>query len=209
MPEIIPAINADSFEEIKKRLKLVESFVRWVHLDVADGTFTPNSIWHDPTDLLTLETPLFVEVHLMISDMDFRWRDWVLPGVSRVIFHLEAAHDPELVIGKIHENGKEVGVAINPETPWQKAEPYCASADLIQTLAVQPGVSGQRFDARVPGKIRSLRARHEECIIEVDGGINLETGRQCVQAGASILAAASFIFSSKDIGETISKLKAL
>src|SRR3990167_10227179 len=122
MPEIIPAINAESFEEVKKKIKLVEPYVKWVHLDVADGTFTPNSIWHDPRDLLALETPLFLEVHLMVVDMDIRWRDWVLPKVSRVIFHAEAAHDPELVVGKIHEAGKEVGVAINPATEWQRVD---------------------------------------------------------------------------------------
>ena len=209
MAEVIPAINASDFETIKKRLKFVEPFVRWVHLDVADGTFTSNSIWHEPKDLLTLETPLFVEVHLMISDMDFRWRDWVLPRVNRVIFHLEAAHDPELVIGKIHESGKEAGVAINPQTPWQKAEPYCASVDLIQTLAVPPGIAGQKFDVRILDKIRALRSRHEECIIEADGGINLETGKVCVQAGANILASASFIFSSKSPEGAINKLKSL
>ncbi|MDP3785171.1 MAG: hypothetical protein Q8R12_03825 [bacterium] len=207
MSEIIPAINADNFEAIKRRIKLVEPFTKWVHLDVADGTFTPNSIWHESKDLLTLETPLFVEVHLMISDMDIRWRDWVLPRVNRVIFHLEAAHDPELVIGKIHENGKEAGVAIVPQTPWEKAEPYCASADLIQTLAVSPGASGQKFDPAIIDKIRALRARHEECIIEADGGINLETGKACVEAGANILAAASFIFSSSDISKSIQNLK--
>ena len=216
-PEIIPAINAESFEEIKKRLKLVEPFaegpdkgrIRWVHLDVADGTFTPNTIWHEPKDLLALETPFFVEVHLMISDMDVRWRDWVLPRVNRVIFHLEAAHDPELVIGKIHENGKEAGVAIIPQTPWEKAEPYCASADLIQTLAVPPGRSGGRFYPEILDKIRALRSRHEECIIEVDGGMNLERGRKCIEAGASVLAVTTFIFSSKDIRKAILKLKAL
>ena len=207
MPEIIPAINAESFEEVKKKIKLVEPYVKWVHLDVADGTFTPNSIWHDPRDLLALETPLFLEVHLMVVDMDIRWRDWVLPKVSRVIFHAEAAHDPELVVGKIHEAGKEVGVAINPATEWQRVEPYCASADLVQTLAVPPGIAGQKFDAGILDKIRALRARLEECIIEVDGGINLETGKQCVEAGANILASASFIFSSKDIRKSIEGLK--
>jgi len=217
MPEIIPAINALDFEEIKKRLKLVEPYaaghdkgrIKWVHLDVADGTFTPNSIWHDPKDLLTLETPLFVEVHLMISDMDIRWRDWVLPKVSRVIFHVEAAHDPELVIGKIHESGKEAGVAIVPQTPWEKVEPYCASADLIQTLAVPPGRSGGRFYPEILDKIRALRSHHEGCIIEVDGGMNLERGRKCIEAGASVLAVTTFIFSSKSPKEAINKLKSL
>lgn len=207
MVEIIPAINAESFEEVKRRIKLVEPFVKWVHLDVADGTFTPNTIWHEPKDLLTLETPLFVEAHLMIADMDFRWRDWVLPRVNRVIFHLEAAHDSELVIGKIHENGKEAGVAINPETPWEKVELHCASADLIQTLAVPPGASGQRFDAGIPDKIRALRARHEECIIEADGGVDLETGKACIEAGASILVSGKYIFESGNIKQAIEELR--
>lgn len=208
MTEIIPAINAPDFETIKKRLKLVEPFTKWAHLDVSDGVFTRGYVsWHNSQDLLTLETPLFIEVHLMISDMDFRWRDWVLPRVNRVIFHLEAAHDPELVMGKIHENGKEAGIAINPQTPWQKAEPFCASADLIQTLAVPPGASGQKFRPEILDKIRALRPRHEECIIEVDGGIDLEIGKMCVEAGANILAAASFIFSSRNIGKAIQDLR--
>jgi len=114
MPEIIPAINAESFEEVKKKIKLVEPYVKWVHLDVADGTFTPNSIWHDPRDLLALETPLFLEVHLMVADMDIRWRDWVLPKVSRVIFHAEAAHDPELVIGKFTRPERKSGLRLIP-----------------------------------------------------------------------------------------------
>lgn len=207
MPEIIPAINTEDFEEVKRCVKLVEPYAKWVHLDVADGTFTPNTIWHNAPDLLELETNLLVEVHLMIADMDTRWQEWVLPKVRRVIFHLEAAHNPELVLNKIKENNKEVGVAARPETDWKKLEPFCEKADLVQTLAVPPGRAGQGFRLETLDKIKHLRKRHPKCIIEVDGGINLEMGKQCVEAGANIIAAASFIFSNKNVEEAIEELK--
>jgi len=77
--------------------------------------------------------------------MDFRWRDWVLTSADRLIFHLEAAHDPAFVIAKIRENKKQVGLAIRPETAWQVIDPFAGDVDLIQTLAVSPGPSGQGF----------------------------------------------------------------
>jgi ribulose-phosphate 3-epimerase len=209
MVEIIPAINAESFEEVKRRVKLVEPYVKWVHIDVADGTFTPNSLWHDPRDLLALETQLFAEVHLMVADMDIRFRDWLLPNIQRVIFHLEASHDPIFVIESIREAKKKVGLAINPHTAWQMVEPFAQEVDLIQTLAVHPGISGQKFHPEILDKIRHLRERHQGAIIEVDGGVNLKTARQCVEAGANVIAAASFIFSAKKPKEAIEKLKRL
>ncbi len=209
MIEVIPAINAEDFGEVKRRIKLVEPHVKRVHLDVADGTFTPNTIWHNPGDLLTLETSLFVEVHLMIVDMDTRWQEWVLPEVNRIIFHLEAAHDPNFVLNKIKENKKEVGLAIRPETEWQRIEPFCKKVDLVQTLAVPPGRAGQEFRLETLDKIKHLRKRHPKCIIEVDGGVNLETGKKCAAAGANILVSANYVFGSKDIKKAIDDLSAL
>ena len=139
--------------------------------------------------------------------MDFRWRDWVLPRVNRVIFHEEAAHDPEFVLNKVKEARKEVGVAIRPETDWKKLEPFCEKADLVQTLAVPPGRAGQEFRLETLDKIRHLRKIHPKCIIEIDGGINPETGKKCVSAGANILVSANYIFNSEDISKTIENLK--
>ncbi|OGF51585.1 hypothetical protein A3I27_04600 [Candidatus Giovannonibacteria bacterium RIFCSPLOWO2_02_FULL_43_11b] len=207
MIEVIPAINAESFEEVKSKIKLVEPFSKWVHLDIADGTFTLNTLWHNASDLSTLETPLLIEVHLMIADMDTRWQDWVLPKVDRIIFHAEAAHDPEFVLNKIKEEKKEVGVAIRPETDWRKLESFCAKADLVQTLAVYPGHAGQAFKTEILDKIKHIRESHPKAIIEADGGINLETGKKCVEAGANILVSANYIFGSKNIEEAINNLK--
>lgn len=207
MAEVIPAINAESFEEVERKIKLIEPYVTRAHIDIADGTFTPNTLWHRASDLLRLTTPLLIEVHLMIADMDTRYGEWLLPGISRIIFHVEAAHDPHFVVEKIREAGKEVGAAIRPETEWRILLPFCETADLVQLLAVPPGRAGQAFRPETLEKVFHIRKAYPNCIIEVDGGINEAAGRQCRDAGANILVSANYIFSSPDIGAAVSMLK--
>ncbi len=206
MAEIIPAINTDSFEEVKRRIKLVEPYTKWVQLDIADGTFTKNTTWHNPQDLLGLETSLKIEVHLMIGDIEERIEEWLIASVKRIIFHLETVKDPDFVFGKIKEAGKEVGLAIGPDTPWTKLAPYLDKIDLIQILGVYPGLAGQEFQEDNFDKIRHLRKEQPNCIIEVDGGMNKETARKAVEAGANIIVAASAIFNG-DIKKNIEELK--
>ncbi|MEK7085219.1 MAG: ribulose-phosphate 3-epimerase [Patescibacteria group bacterium] len=206
MVEIIPSINEEIFEEISRKIRLVEPYVKWAHIDVSDGTFTGHSSWHNPEALLAFETKLNLEIHLMIADMDTHYGDWILPNVSRVIFHIEAARDPHFVIEKIHTAGKEAGAAIRPETEWQKLEPFCAAADMVQLLAVPPGRAGQEFRPETVEKVANIRRLHPGCIIEVDGGINPDTGRRCVAAGANILVSANYVFNSPDIGGAIQEL---
>ena len=109
MIEVIPSINETSIKDIRNKIEIVEPYVNWVHLDVYDGTFTEHASWHDPNNLIDFNIKPKIEVHLMISDMDTRWQDWALPKVDRIIFHVEAAHDPEFVLNKIKEAKKEVG----------------------------------------------------------------------------------------------------
>ncbi len=197
MAEIIPAINTDSFEEVKRRIKLVEPFSKWVQLDIADGTFTKNTTWHNAGDLLSLETPLKIEVHLMINNIEQKIENWLIAPVNRIIFHLETAKDPDFVLEKIREAGKEAGIAIGPDTAWTKLVPYFQKADLFQILGVYPGLAGQEFQEDNFDKIRHLRKEQPNCIIEVDGGMDLETAKKAVGAGANIIVAASAIFSAK------------
>lgn len=207
MPEIIPSINEEIFEGVKNKIKLVEPYVKWAHLDVYDGTFTPYSSWHNANDLLNFETPLKIELHLMIEDMDKRWGEWVLPCVDRIIFHKEAAHDPQFVLEKIKKSKKEAGIAIRPATDWAELKEFLKTADIVQTLAVNPGLAGQTFKPEILEKIKHIRDYNPQAIIEVDGGINLETGKRCVKAGANVLVAANYIFGSKNIAKAINNLK--
>ncbi len=207
--EIIPAINTDSFEEIKRRIRLVEPYVKWVQLDITDGTFTKNTTWHNSEDLLSLKTSLNIEVHLMINNIEERVDNWIIAPVKRIIFHLEASRDPDFVIEKCRQAGKEVGIAINPDTAWTKLVPYFQKVDLFQVLGVSPGLAGQKFSEDNLDKIMHLRKERPECIIEVDGGMDKITAKKAIDAGADIIVAASAIFDSKDIGKAIKELRNL
>ena len=212
MAELIPAINADDFEEITKRIRLVESLAQkfdlgYIHLDVADGTFTKNTIWHDPKDLIGFDSILDLEVHLMIADMDRRIENWLFEPVKRIIFHLEAAHDPKLIIQKCIGAGIEAGLAIKPETSWIPTKPYWAMVNLIQVLGVAPGLAGQNMRPEIADKIRALRQACAECIIEVDGGVTADKAQNLVQAGANIIVASSAIFGDKNVEKAIKDLK--
>jgi ribulose-phosphate 3-epimerase len=211
MIKIIPAINADNFEEVQQKIKLVEPFfpsngTGWVQIDVADGTFTKNTIWHNPNDLIDLKTSLNIEVHLMIDHVEERIDTWLLPNVQRIIFHLGATQDPFFVIQKCKETGKEVGIAVGPNESWTKAMLYAGEVDLFQVLAVDPGLPGQKTKEESFEIIKKMREFCKECIIEIDGGMNKETGRRAVEAGANIIVAANAIFSGDDIKKNIKEL---
>lgn len=207
MLEIIPSINVENFEEAKKRIASVEKYVNWVHLDVSDGIFTKHVSWHDPRDLVVYDPKVKIEVHLMVDQPEREIDQWLQKAVSRVIFHQEATESHQLLIGKIRAAKKEAGVAIKPDTPWIKLFPYLMRADMVQLLAVNPGPSGQKFDEDTLHKLRHIRNLFPECVVEIDGGVNMEVAGLCRQAGASLLVAGSAIFGAMDIKKAIEELK--
>lgn len=195
MVEVIPAVNAETWDEVVKKIRLVESFADWVHLDVADGTFAPNTLWHNPLDLVGFETPAKLEIHLMEDRPEERVEAWILKPVKRVIVHYEVTHDLDFVLHECWRNRVEVGLAIGPDTSWTKLKPFVDKAHLLQILAVHPGLAGQEFDKPSIQKIKHLRAFSPDCKLEVDGGINPHTAQEAIKAGANIIASASYIFS--------------
>ncbi len=205
--EIIPAVNAAAFKEVQRKVKMVEPYVSWVHLDVADGSFTDITLWHNPGDLLNLRTPLFIEVHLMLGRIDERVQEWLEPIVRRVIFHREASKNPDAVIEACRASDIQAGIAIRPDTPVEAVVPYLSKVDLVQTLAVMPGPSGQLLHPSTLPKIAALRGACSTCPVEVDGGVNNATAPQVVKAGASLLVAGAAIYSATDIAKAIEELR--
>ncbi|MDO8523008.1 MAG: ribulose-phosphate 3-epimerase, partial [bacterium] len=170
--EIIPSINVSDLSELKKRIKQVEPYAKWAHLDVSDGVFTKHVSWHEPKDLVGYKPKLKLEVHLMIDRPEKSIEEWLIsPAVSRVIFHQEATRGHQFLIDKIHEAGKEAGLSIRPETPWLKLFPYLDKVELLHLLAVNPGPSGQKIYEEVLYKIGHLRHVAPRAIIEFDGGV--------------------------------------
>lgn len=207
MIEIIPSINVNNFEELQSRIRLVEPYVSWAHIDVSDGVFTKHVSWHDPKEFVGFKTALKLEVHLMIDRPEFEINEWAIVPADRIIFHQEATSVHKLIIDKIHSSQKEAGIAIKPDTNWIKLFPYFDSVELLQLLAVSPGPSGQEFQEQILHKLGHIHSLHPRAIIEVDGGINFATARRCAKAGARALVAGNSIFSSKDIGTAIEKLQ--
>lgn len=207
MVEIIPAINAEVFEEVERKIRLVESYVQWVHLDIADRTFTKNTLWHDARDLVGFETPLKIEVHLMIDRPEERIGEWFLPVVKRAIVHHETVSDIDFLLARCKEAGMELGVAIATNTPWAELKSYIGKVNFFQILAVHPGLAGQKFQEHNYDKIRHLRASCPSCTIEVDGGVSMSSAKKCIDAGADVLAVASAIFSVNGVQSAIGELQ--
>ena len=157
MTEIIPSINVPTFEEVQERVKKVEPYVTWCHLDVTDGIFSKHPTWRDPDDLPKLDTRLKIEVHLMVEKPERVIDQWLVGPVKRLIVHLEATQDAELIIQKCRAAGVEIGLAINPETSWEALAPWFGKVDMVQTLAVHPGLSGQLPDETTGDKIINIR----------------------------------------------------
>ena len=214
MAEVIPAIIAKDFRELKKKIKLVEPYIDWVQLDIMDGKFVPNETWREPKKIKKIITHLKFEAHLMVQNSLRAAEDWLRSGAQRVIVHweiLKKLQNPELktreLIKKIHRFKKEIGIALNPETDWKEIKNFIPELDLVLLMAVNPGFGGQEFVQSVIPKIRSLHESFPNVKIEVDGGINEETGKLAMRAGANILVAGSAIFESKDIEKTILEMK--
>ncbi|MDP3710608.1 MAG: ribulose-phosphate 3-epimerase [bacterium] len=208
MIQIIPSINVPTFEEVKERIKKVEPFVEWAHLDVTDGIFSKHLTWHNPQDLPRLQTKLKLEVHLMVEEPEKTIDQWQVMPIKRIIFHLEAAKDPEFIIDRCKKAGKEVGLAINPETFWGKLNPWLDKVDMVQILAVNPGPPGQKMQEGSLDKLNHLRQACPNCHIEIDGGINPDTIKTAYTAGANVFVS-GFMFKTADIRKTIEELKAL
>jgi ribulose-phosphate 3-epimerase len=208
MIEIIPAIIAKDFEELEKKIKLVEPYVKWAQLDVMDGKFAPEKSWDNPRELKNISTSLNLEAHLMVSEPEKEIEKWINSGVKKILIHIESTKNVHEIIKKIKGAGLKAGVVLNLETDVAKIEPFADSVDLVQFMAIaQIGYHGHPFDDKVIPKIIALRQKYPNVKIAVDGGINSETAQKTAQAGADILVAGSAIFAEGNIEKAINELR--
>jgi ribulose-phosphate 3-epimerase len=212
--QIIPSINTPNFVEAKARIKKVEPYAKgpdggkitWCHIDITDGIFSKYLLPHRAEDIAVIETPLNIEVHLMIVEPDKVIDQWLVKPVKRVIVHLEATPEPEVIIKKCHAAGVEIGFAVNPETPWEKLKPWFDKVDIVQVLAVHPGPAGQKMESVMLDKIAAIRSACPACSIEIDGGVDGDTAEAIVRAGTNLLVTGSYIFNAPDLKKAIETL---
>jgi ribulose-phosphate 3-epimerase len=213
MIKISPSILSADFSRLGDEVQSIQS-ADYLHFDVMDGVFVPNiSIGIPVLESVRAITDMIIDVHLMITSPARYAAHFANSGADIIVFHAEAeTHDGIIhTINELHELGKKAGLSIKPGTSIQAIEPYIEMLDIVLVMTVEPGFGGQSFMTDMLPKITQLRemidSRGLSCEIEVDGGINLETAKMCINAGATALVAGSFIFNASDRAERIAQLR--
>ena len=201
MIKVAPSILSADFAHLGRDIEAI-STADYVHVDVMDGNFVPN---------ISLGLPL--DVHLMI-DRPVRYAEQFCDaGGDLITCHVEADTEENIhaAIDKIHAKGKKAGVVIKPRTPASAVLPFIDKVELILVMTVEPGFGGQKFMADMMPKVQTVRgyidALNPACELEVDGGVDAQTCKLCIAAGANVLVAGSSVYKSADIPATIAALR--
>ena len=213
MIKIAPSILSADFAELGRDIRRIAT-ADYVHFDVMDGRFVPNiSIGLPVLKSIRPVTELPIDVHLMIEEPSLYAERFCDAGADLVTMHVEADTEEKLhkAIAAIHAKGKKAGVVLKPATPAEAALPYLEEVDIILVMTVEPGFGGQKFMADMMPKVARLRAwidaRNPACELEVDGGVDPETAKVCVAAGANVLVAGSSVYKAENIPERIAQLR--
>ena len=206
---ITPSILSCDLSRLQEEVDSVESSADWLQVDVMDGHFVPNLSMGAPV-VKHLKTTLPLDIHLMVSNPHERLKEFFAVGAKNITFHCEAVTttaDRMDIISDIRKGGATVGIALNPGTPVSAIADVMDDVDLVLVMSVHPGFSGQTFIPEVLEKVTALRAAHPELMIQMDGGIDSITARECVKAGANNLVSASYIFNAEDRKSAIESLR--
>lgn len=211
MVRIAPSLLSADFSHLAQSVAQVESAADLLHVDVMDGRFVPNiTLGPLVVESIRRVTELPLDVHMMIVEPDRYLSDFRQAGADMMSVHVEACPHLERTIDAIHQLGALAGAAINPATPVEQLVDILGELDYVLVMSVNPGFGGQTFWPRALDKVarlKAMRGERERPLIEVDGGINQETAGQVKAAGADILVAGSYVFSSDDASERIRILR--
>lgn len=213
--KIAPSMLSANFCHLEQDIEVINnSEADWLHVDVMDGVFVPNISFGFPVlkhVAKISKKPL--DVHLMIVQPEKFIREFQELGTMMMNVHYETCTHLHRVIQQIKEAGMKAGVTLNPATPVSAVEDVLEDVDMVLVMSVNPGFGGQKFIPRALDKVRALREMIDRCgsnaLLEVDGGVNLETGAQLVAAGADVLVAGNAVFKAPDMKEMIHQLKCL
>ena len=208
---VAPSILSADFLRLGEAIHMVEeSEAEWVHCDIMDGHFVPNISYGIPVvKAVRPATKKVVDCHLMIEHPELYVGAFADAGADMITVHQEACTHLNRQVAQIHDLGCKAGVALNPATPVEALVDILHAVDMVLIMSVNPGFGGQKFIPRALDKVRRLRALAPDLLIQVDGGVNAETGAQLVAAGADVLVAGSYVFGAAEPREAIHSLYVL
>lgn len=212
--KLAPSILSADFGRLGEEIQAVEKAgADWIHVDVMDGHFVPNiTIGPDVVKAVRRATSLPVDVHLMICEPDRYVEAFVQAGADWLGVHVEACVHLHRTVQRIRELGAKAAVAVNPATPLCFVEPILPHVDMVLCMTVNPGFGGQKFIPSVLPKIRELRRWIDErslpVLLQVDGGVSVDTVDDLVDAGVDVFVAGSAVFQGSDYRRTVNALKA-
>lgn len=209
---VSPSILSADFANLERDIKLVErNGADWIHVDVMDGHFVSNiTIGIPVVKSIKKVTTLPLDVHLMIENPEKYIEDFANAGADILTFHYEAVKKENIkpLITNIKNLGVKAGLSIKPKTQPEGIIEFLPDLDLVLVMTVEPGFGGQKFMADCAEKIKVIKQHAtQNLFIQVDGGINAETGEICTKYGANSLVAGSYIYKAENIKEAISSLK--
>ncbi|MGD6899807.1 ribulose-phosphate 3-epimerase [Bacillus infantis] len=213
MVKIAPSILSADFSRLGEEIKDVErGGADYIHVDVMDGHFVPNiTIGPLIVEAVRPITKLPLDVHLMIENPDQYIEAFAKAGADYITVHAEASRHLHRTIHLIKSFGVKAGVVLNPATPAEALKHIIQDIDMVLLMTVNPGFGGQKFISSVLPKIRQVKEMAAEqgldLEIEVDGGVNEETARLCIEAGANVLVAGSAVYNQKDRAKAIAALR--
>src|SRR5690554_2189393 len=212
---VSPSVLSADFANLERDTKMLNgSKAEWIHIDIMDGQFVPNISFGLPVlKAISKHATKVIDVHLMIATPDDYLEDFKDAGADILTVHYEACPHLHRTIQRIKDLGMKAGVALNPHTPVHLLTDIIQDLDLVLIMSVNPGFGGQKFIPHAIEKVKELKAlitaKKSSALIEIDGGVNLDTGKLLVDAGADALVAGSFVFGSDNPVETIAKLNQL